>query len=105
VRRPGVVGGHYAAGVIKLIGVPAFVWAGLCLVLSVVWVFVWPAEKAAGTSGFTWFALRWAHSVTWLVLAVAATCAALGAPNAAQRVAMLALPVYAAFVWATVTAG
>jgi hypothetical protein len=91
--------------VIKLLGVPAFVWAGLCLVLSVVWIFVWPSGQAAGTRGFIWFALRWGHSLTWLVLAVAATCAALGAPNAAQRVAMLALPAYGAFVYATVTAG
>ncbi len=90
---------------IKLLGVPAFVWAGLCLVLSIVWIFVWPAGQAAGRSGFLWVALRWGHSVTWLVLAVAAAAAALGAPVAAQRIAMAALPAYAAFVYATVTTG
>jgi hypothetical protein len=91
--------------VIKLLGVPAFVWAALCLALSVLWIFVWPSGQAAATSGFTYFALRWAHSLTWLVLAVAATAAALGLAVAAQRIAMLALPAYAAFLYATVTSG
>lgn len=91
--------------VIKLFGVPAFVWAALCLALSVLWTFVWPSGKAAGLTGFTYLALRWAHSLTWLVLAVAATLAALGFPSTAQRIAMLALPAYAAFLYATVTAG
>jgi hypothetical protein len=60
--------------VIKLFGVPAFAWAVLCLALAVVWVFVWPSGQAAGASG------------------------------AAQRIALLALPAYAAFLYATVTA-
>jgi hypothetical protein len=103
--RPGVALGHYPAGVIKLLGVPAFAWAALCLALAVLWLFVWPSGQATGTAGFTYLALRWAHSVTWLVLAVAAAAAALGFPVAAQRVAMAALPAYAAFLYATVTSG
>ncbi|WP_433790552.1 hypothetical protein [Actinoplanes sp. CA-252034] len=90
---------------VKVFGVPAFGWAGLCLVLSVVWIFVWPAGQAAGAEGFLWFALRWGHSLTWLFLGAAATAAALGAPVAAQRIALLALPCYAAFLYATVTTG
>ncbi|MFC4065287.1 hypothetical protein [Actinoplanes subglobosus] len=85
---------------VKLLGVPAFVWAGLCLVLSVVWVFVWPSGQA---TGLLWYALRWGHSLTWLLLGVAAATAALGAPVAAQRIALLALPAYALFLYATVT--
>ncbi|BEL02090.1 hypothetical protein Q0Z83_002810 [Actinoplanes sichuanensis] len=96
---------YYPAGVIKLLGVPAFVWAALCLVLSVVWIFVWPEGKAVGTDGFLWFALRWGHSLTWLFLGAAAATAGFGAAVAAQRIALLALPCYAAFVYATVTIG
>ncbi|WP_430790000.1 hypothetical protein [Actinoplanes sp. G11-F43] len=89
---------------IKLLGVPAFAWSALCLALSVLWLFVWPSGQAATTTGFVWFALRWSHSLTWLILAVAAALAGFGAAAAAQRVAMLALPAYATFLYATVTA-
>lgn len=90
---------------IKLLGVPAFVWSVLCLALAVLWLFVWPAGQAIGTSGFVYLALRWSHSLTWLILAIAAATAGFGAAGAAQRIAMLALPCYAAFLYATVTAG
>ncbi|MEU4164053.1 hypothetical protein [Actinoplanes sp. NPDC026670] len=90
---------------IKLFGVPAFVWAALCLVLTVVWIFVWPSEQAGDTSGFTYVALRWAHSLTWLILAIAAIAAGLGAPAAGRRIALLALPAYGAFLYAVLTSG
>ncbi|WP_093617397.1 hypothetical protein [Actinoplanes philippinensis] len=90
---------------IKLLGVPAYVWSAICLLLAVVWIFIWPSGQATGTSGFTWLALRWGHTATWLILAAAALAAAVGAPVAAQRIALAALPAYAAFVYAMVTTG
>ena len=51
-------------------GVPWFLWAGLSLILAVVWVYVGPHTKMTTTSGFRFFVIRWGHALTWLLLAI-----------------------------------
>ena len=52
------------------LNVPWFVWAGLALVVAVVYSFVWPQKAAITSTGFRFFILRWGHALTWILLAV-----------------------------------
>ena len=52
------------------LNLPWFVWAGLALVVAVVYSFVWPQKAAFATTGFRFFILRWGHALTWILLAV-----------------------------------
>lgn len=53
------------------LGISYFVWAGLALVLALVFVFVVPnAILISGTQGIHFFVLRWFHSLIWVVLAL-----------------------------------
>ena len=49
---------------------PWFLWAGLAMILSIVWVFVGPHTKIPAAPGFRYFVLRWGHAWTWTLLAV-----------------------------------
>lgn len=31
----------------ELFGVPFFVWGGICLLIGVIWLFVWPKDKGS----------------------------------------------------------
>lgn len=50
------------------LNLPWFIWAGLALVVALVYTFVWP-QKAADASGFRFFILRWGHALTWVLIA------------------------------------
>lgn len=52
------------------LNLPWFVWAGLALLLAVVWVYVGPHTKMTAVPGFRFFIIRWGHALTWLLLAV-----------------------------------
>jgi hypothetical protein len=52
------------------LNLPWFVWAGLALVVAVVYSFVWPQKAAAAATGFRFFILRWGHTLTWALLAI-----------------------------------
>ena len=52
------------------LNLPWFLWAGLALMLAVVWVYVGPHTKLTPTPGFRFFIIRWGHALTWLCLAV-----------------------------------
>lgn len=54
------------------IGVPLWVWGCACLLLSIVWIFLWPQNAVSASSGVRFFIIRWFHALVWLVLAVAA---------------------------------
>lgn len=91
---------------LKLWGVPFFVWSGICLILAIVWVFVWPADRAVTLTGVRLFVLRWFHALTWLLLAIAALAAAfpaLAATSIPRMVALAALAVYLTFLAVTVS--
>jgi hypothetical protein len=85
----------------KLLGVPLVVWGGLCFALTVVWIIIWPSDKAAATAGLRFVILRWFHALVWLFLAIAAFLAAfnvLGGIAIARTVAFLSLLTYLIFV-------
>lgn len=52
------------------LNLPWFVWAGLALVVAVVYSFVWPQKAGETAAGFRFFILRWGHALTWLLLAI-----------------------------------
>lgn len=85
----------------KLLNVPLPLWGILCLILAMVWVVVWPREKAAATDEVRYLILRWFHALTWLLLAIAAFLAAynwLGGAATARVVALLSLVAYLLFL-------
>jgi hypothetical protein len=90
----------------KLFGVPLVLWGSLCLILAVVWVIIWPHDRAATANGVRFFILRWFHALVWLLLAIAAFIIGLqvlgGAPTA-RIVALLALISYLIFMATLVT--
>lgn len=90
----------------KLLGIPLVIWGGICILLTIVWVFVWPSDKAAAVDDLQFFILRWFHALTWLFLAAAAFIAAfdiLRGAATAKTVAFLALITYLIFVATFVT--
>jgi hypothetical protein len=85
----------------KLLGIPLAIWGIVCLVVAVIWVFVWPSNKRVAPNGLPHFILRWFHALVWLFLATAAFIAGfdiLGGANTAQLVALLALLTYLVFM-------
>ena len=46
----------------KLLGIPLTIWSVACLVVGVIWVFVWPNNRSVA-SGSLPFILRWFHSL------------------------------------------
>ncbi|MFZ2486717.1 MAG: hypothetical protein WAZ19_01235 [Anaerolineae bacterium] len=81
-------------------GIPYFFWGVMCVLMTLIWVFMWPKESA-GTGGWRFIVLRWFHALTWALLAAAAFSATfnvLGDTALAQRLALLALAVYVVFI-------
>ena len=90
----------------KFIGVPFAVWGILWLIVALIWVFVWPADKAAALSGARFLILRWGHALVWLLLAIAAFVTGfdvLGGARLGQPVALASLIVYLAFMFTMIT--
>lgn len=52
------------------LNLPWFFWAGLALVVAVVYSFVWPQKAGMGAAGFRFFVLRWGHALTWFLLTI-----------------------------------
>lgn len=83
------------------LGLPLVAWGALCLAVSVVWIFLWPAERAVGADGVRFFLIRWGHSAVWLLLA--AMCFMRGSGNTtlatwAGPLGLGSLVVYLAFL-------
>jgi hypothetical protein len=51
------------------LNLPWFLWALLSLGLSVLWVFVGPHTQMTADTTPRYFIVRWAHALTWLLLA------------------------------------
>jgi hypothetical protein len=47
-----------------------FTWSAIALTLAVIYFFIWPKRRAGATAGFRFLVLRWAHALTWLLLAL-----------------------------------
>jgi hypothetical protein len=89
-----------------LFGVPLILWGGLCLLLTITWIIIWPHDKAAAVTTTRYFILRWFHALVWLLLALAAFLAAfnvLGGEATARIVAFSALITYFVFMFTFVT--
>lgn len=90
----------------KFLGIPAIYWGILCLVLTIVWVFVWPVDRAQAAEGLRYFILRWFHALVWLLLSLAAFAVGLnrlgGAPTA-RYLALASLAVYLVFLLTFIT--
>lgn len=85
----------------KLWGVPHVIWGVICLLFTIVWIFVWPKNKIVTSKVLQFFIIRWFHALTWLLLAIAAFIAAFnlfGGKGTAGFIALLSLPVYLIFL-------
>lgn len=70
-------------------------------VLGLVWMALWPKEKAVERRGFRYLVLRWFHALTWLLLSAASVLGMVRAPwagVAARAVAFSALGAYLVFM-------
>lgn len=87
---------------LKFLGLPLFVWGGLCLVVALAFTVFWPSSKVgADTSALRYLVLRWFHALVWLLLALSCFirgAGVSGGAGAANLVALVALPVYLVFV-------
>ncbi len=52
------------------LNLPWLAWAGIALVVAVIYTFIWPKDRIADLTGFRFLVLRWAHALTWYLLAV-----------------------------------
>jgi hypothetical protein len=47
-----------------------FAWAGLALIIAVFYYFVWPQSAVTHSTDFRFLVIRYAHALTWLLLAI-----------------------------------
>ncbi len=90
----------------SLFGIPVIVLGGVCLGLTIVWVFVWPRGRVTPADGMRYLIVRWFHALVWLLLALAAFVAGLelfGGLALAQPLALLALFVYFVYMFTLLT--
>lgn len=40
------------------------------LIMTILWYFVWPAEKGNELSGISYFIVRWGHLITWFFILI-----------------------------------
>ena len=52
------------------LNLPWFAWAGLALIVSLIYSFIWPQVTGAAATGFRYFVLHWGHALTWALLAI-----------------------------------
>jgi hypothetical protein len=52
------------------LNLPWFLWAGIALLIAVIYTFVWPHKTAIDSAGFSFFILRWGHGLTWILLTI-----------------------------------
>jgi hypothetical protein len=85
----------------KFLGLPLPVWGVFCLAFSLLWVFIWPSDRAVPAEAIRYFILRWFHALVWVLLGLAAFIAAfqkLGGARLARPVALASLIVYLVFM-------
>src|SRR6266545_3699845 len=90
----------------KLLGIPLPILGIGYVLLTIVWIFVWPGSRATRSALIRYIILRWFHALTWLLLAIAAFIAGynvLGGINLAKPLALLSLIVYSTFMITVVT--
>jgi len=91
---------------VTILGVPVYILGSACLLLGVVWIFVWPRDRAAAPNTLRFVVLRWFHLLVWILLALASFFAGsgvLGGLPVARAVALLSLILYLTFVFTLLT--
>jgi hypothetical protein len=82
-------------------GLSYLVWVVLCLLVAGVFTVIWPKKKVTAAMGpLRYFLLRWAHVLVWVLLALGLFISGLTDSGLGNPVALLALPVYLAFLGA-----
>ena len=90
----------------KLLGIPLPILGLGCIALTVVWIFVWPRDRATSSAVIRYLILRWFHALTWLLLAFAAFIVGynfVGGVQLAKPIALLSLIVYLIFMTTFIT--
>jgi len=88
------------------LGLSLTYWSLPCLMMAAIWSFIWPSYRAKGAPLLRWLVLRWAHALTWLLLAVALLLAGTGLAGGGQSAGLLgvlALFVYFSFLYVTMS--
>jgi hypothetical protein len=91
-----------------LLGMSWLMAAVACLVVTAVYVVVWPRPQvAAASSAWTRLVLRWFHALVWLLLAISFLARGAYIPGGATlagTLAMLALICYGTFMFTLIRA-
>lgn len=90
-----------------MFGISWWVWAGLALVVAIIYAVVHPQPNVGVTlAAWQLWVLRWGHTAVWLLLALSCVIRAVApqSTEVANGVAFLALPIYGLFLF-TMMAG
>ncbi len=49
---------------------PWFAWAGIALIVAVIYTIFWPKDRITDMAGVRFFVLRWGHALVWYLLAL-----------------------------------
>ncbi len=49
---------------------PWFAWAGLALIIAVIYFNLWPQKAVTNPSGFRFVVIRWGHALVWILLTI-----------------------------------
>ena len=82
------------------LNLPWFLWAGLALLVAVIYSVVWPKKAVTATSGARYLIVRWGHALVWILLAVNFLLRGLSPSlnGAADAVALVGAAMYVAFL-------
>ena len=82
------------------LNIPWFAWAGLSLLVAIIYSFVWPKKAVTETTGLRYFVVRWGHALVWILLAVNFLLRGLSPSlnGAADAVALVGAAMYVAFL-------
>jgi len=84
-----------------LLGIPLVFWGFGCLAVAAAYYQLWPQpspKRQQSRTPFQHFALRYGHSLVWLLLAAGCFLAAFGYTAIGLGLASLSLPVYISFL-------
>lgn len=83
----------------KFLGVPYFVWFTICILIAVLYfIFVPKKEAVAESPLLTQFIIKYAHSIVWLLLAIACLAANYNWKISAKYISLTALLTYLIFI-------
>jgi len=52
------------------LNLPWYFWAGVALVIAVIYTYIWPRKVITSTTGIRYIIIRWGHAVTWILLSL-----------------------------------